>query len=80
VLARPPTRRAIPTAANAGRVVVNGGWHQNALSGTFSKLGAAAAWPRPPPASGRPDAQTPRCLSIMRSNKSKRIVRPARSG
>jgi hypothetical protein len=26
VLARPPTRRAIPTAANAGRVVVNG-WY-----------------------------------------------------
>jgi hypothetical protein len=27
VLARPPTWRAIPTAANAGRVVVNGGWY-----------------------------------------------------
>jgi hypothetical protein len=27
-LARPPTRRAIPAAANAGRVVVNGGWYQ----------------------------------------------------
>jgi hypothetical protein len=27
VLARPPTRRAIPTAANANRVVVSGGWY-----------------------------------------------------
>jgi hypothetical protein len=27
VLARPPTRRAIPAAANAGRVAVNGGWY-----------------------------------------------------
>jgi hypothetical protein len=25
--ARPPSRRAIPAAANAGRVVVNGGWY-----------------------------------------------------
>jgi hypothetical protein len=29
VLARPPTtRRAIPAAANAGRVVVNGDWYK----------------------------------------------------
>jgi hypothetical protein len=42
VLARPPTRRAIPAAANAGRVVVNGGWYQGDEIAGQSK---AAAFP-----------------------------------